>query len=215
MPTKKTDGTLYHKSVGGYSAAHHHRHRNELQANARNQNKATRVLANASGKAHGGKKGFKNPLSSKPPAKAPRKGQAPPPPPKKEESMYTLENLEKGINTVEKVGNTIGKVVPMVEGAYNYGKKLFGFAKGQTIPAEERHAHRVRGQVASGKAHGKAHGGRYNDGRNRFGENRFAVKKGKGKAHGKTRCEIVREVMNKMGCSMIEASKHVKANGLY
>lgn len=164
---KPQDGTLSHK--GG------RRHGNKGQAYNRllaeehgNKNKALRQLGN--GSAHGGKKGFKNPLSSKPPAKQPKKGNKAPP--KKEEpSMYTLENLEKGINTAEKVGNVVGKVVPMFEGAYNYGKKLFGFAKGE------------------GSAHGKA--------------------------HGKSRCEIVRQVMNKMGCSMIEASKHVKANGLY
>jgi hypothetical protein len=208
MPTKKTDGTLYHKSIGGYSAAHHHRHRNELQANIRNQNKATRVLGNASGKAHGGKKGFKNPLSSKAPAKGNKA-----PPKKNEPSPYTIDNLIKGVETAEKVGNTIGKVVPMVEGAYNYGKKLFGFAKGQTIPNDERHAHRVRGQVASGKAHG-GRGLAHKTG-NILKHAEKTRNEGKGKAHGKSRSEIVKKVMKEKNMSMIEASKYVKEHDLY
>jgi len=165
MP-KKTDGTLYHKSVGGVSAAQHHRHRHLAAENA-NKNKALRQLGNG----EGGRRGRKKPISSKPPA-----------PPKKEEpkSIYTLENLEKGINTAEKVGNVLGKVVPMVEGVASkvgeYGSKAYQGVKS-----------------LFGRAKGKAHG----------------------KAHGKTRHEIVKETMKKLGCSMIDASKHVKANGLY
>lgn len=180
---------------GGLTGQQHHRHRHLASENV-NKNKALRMLGNG----EGGRRRIKKPISSKPPA--------PPAPPKKEEpkSIYTLENLEKGVNTAEKVGNVLGKVVPMVEGvaskvgeygskAYQGVKSLFGRAKGKahgatkTIRNEDRHAERVRGVRASGKAHGKA--------------------------HGKSRCEIVKQIMNKMGCSMIEASKHVKANGLY
>jgi hypothetical protein len=206
-----------------------------------NKNKALRQLGNGEGGK--GSKGFKprktkpakQPKPAKPakqpkPAKAPRqsttvnktyvrnyhnapakesspkKEQSPKKEePKKEEpkkSIYTLENLEKGFNTAERIGNTIGKVAPMVQGAYNFGKQLFGYAKG--------------------KAHGKAHGGfalskqniQHLNHKEKERKEREA-KKGKGKSHGKTRCEIVRQVMNKLGCSMIEASKHVKANGLY
>lgn len=154
------------KVEGGVSAAHYHRHRGLAPENA-NRNKALRQLGNG----EGGRRGRKKPVSSKPPA-----------PPKKEEpkSIYTLENLEKGINTAEKVGNVLGKVVPMVEGVASkvgeYGSKAY---------------QGIKGLFGRGSAHGK------------------------GKAHGKSRSEIVKGVMKKLGCSMIDASKHVKANGLY
>jgi len=206
---KLTDGTLYHKSIGGLTGQQHHRHRHLASENV-NKNKALRMLGNG----EGGRRGRKNPLSSKPPANQGRKGQAPPP--KKEEpSIYTLENLEKGVNAVEKVGNVIGKVTPMFEGAYNYGKKFFGGRPHENMVKQMRESKRKTEERKAREGKGKAHGAT----KTIRNEDRHAERvrgvRASGKAHGKTRCEIVREVMNKMGCSMIEASKHVKANGLY
>jgi hypothetical protein len=218
MP-KRQDGTLYHKSVGGVSAAHYHRHRGLAPENAR-RTLALRQLGNGEGGKRGrkGKSGFnlksigrtldaidsglgiadklgvlghgKSPLSSDPDNKKK----------KKKESSFTVDNLIKGIETAEKVGNAFEKVGNLGSKAYKGVMGLFG-----------------RGKIAD----------KFNQGVDvlRKGKTSYdSVKdtinavekfKGNGKAHGKSRSEIVKGVMKKLGCSMIDASKHVKAHGLY
>jgi hypothetical protein len=232
MPTKKTDGTLYHKSVGGMSANQYYRHRNLVGEHA-NKNKALRQLGNGEGGKRGRKgksKGFSfmdavdtvnavdsglniatnlglNPFGSgsahgrigknnKSPLSSGKKDD------KKKDSIYTIENLVKGVETAEKVGNAVEKVANLGSKAWSGIKGLFG----------------------KGSAHGRAHGGlNVKIGPQRgsiLGEKRTlannpmlkAIRKGYG---GKSRSEIVKDIMKKMGLAMCDASKYVKEHGLY
>jgi hypothetical protein len=105
----------------------------------------------------------------------------------------------------------------MVQGAYNFGKQLFGYAKG--------------------KAHGKAHGGslsnslckskpdlprckkqaEFNAKRKEQGHSRGGKRgpRPNQPSFGGNRHEVVKQVMDEKGLSMIEASKYVKAHNLY
>jgi hypothetical protein len=149
----------------------------------------------AHGKAHGGKLKGKNPLSSGPVSK----------PGDKKESVLTIDNLVKGVETAEKVGKVIEKVADLGPKAWKGLKGLFGKGEGGRPPAR-------RGM---GKAHGKAHGATVTVKPEHRHARAVRGVAANGKAHGKSRTEIVKDIMNKMGKSMIEASKYVKAHGLY
>ena len=278
MP-KKTDGTLYHKGVGGRRVANKGQAYNRLLAQEHgNKNKALRQLGNGEGgrrgrpptgrkgkkgkpgfsfmdavdtvnavdsglniadrigllgegSAHGRiKKGNKSPLSS-----GPKKDE------KKKDSMYTLDNLVKGIETAEKVGNAVEKVGNLGSKAWSGIKGLFGKGSAHglahggfkpqrgSLSGEKRQmsnnpmvkvfANDYKRHMASkgkGSAHGRAHGGRQTI----PAEDRHAEavrgKVANGRAHGgKSRSEIVKDIMKKMGMAMCEASKYVKQHGLY
>jgi hypothetical protein len=165
---------------------------------------------------------------------------------KKKESSFTLENLVKGIETAEKVGNAFEKVGNLGSKAYKGVMSLFGkgrtadkgriakfnqgidvLRKGKTsydslkdtIDAVENFKGGFKPKRGSlGGEPRKLSNNPFvksyvNDYNRHMASNGFG--KAHGKAHGGNRHEVVRQVMNEKGLSMIEASKYVKAHNLY